>query len=1616
MTVLKSNKSKILTLGTLAATGALANPVVASADQTDEDHTSLKAAIDQATQVKSSPAYQAATQENKQNLDDKLKAAQDAYAKADPQPGELQIATDDLLSAISGITQVFTEDLQNNINNANAYSSLPQFSKLSQSDQDALKQAVNNAQAAVNKQDLTQQEAETANNALKTALNNVKTAFKTAMQQEIDKANALKSSAKYQRADTEDQTALNNAIETATQLLNSMKSGEIDGDTSPITDGFEEIDNAIAYVDESAKEELSNAIDSGNQIQSNPKYAKASDQTKQALTSDLNTANDLMPNRDATMDQIDASTNAIKNDLKQVDKDAKKDLETSLNKANTAKSLSAFNDADESSKNALTSAIAASTAVDQNENASMNDIDTAKSNLDRAIKGVSDSLKADLQKQIANAQQAQKSTKYQQASQSAKSQLDNVITSAQQVLSKDFPSKQETSQATNSIKNAIDNLDYSMKGDLRSAIVDAQNFKNTPEYTNGLASAKSVFDSALAMANNVNANSNAPKASIDAAITSLRQATDNLKKGATDTLRSAIQKAQNLQNTPKVQSASEANKQNLAKAINDAQNLANNNSTDKSAIDNANKAINDALNAIDTAAKGSLDSDLSEAKATKSTNAYTNADPKAQVALDTAISNGENVKDNLDATLDQINQADNDLKSALSQIESSATGLLDDIIKKGNDAKSSDFYNAASQDAKTSLDNALNKVNSLKNNANASKDDISSAQNDLIQAIANLKTSAKAGLKQSLDAANKLDPQKLTDTLKNQLANAIDRGNRVMTDQNATMNDVNNAKTTLDNIVKILSNTGNKNLGVAINNAQAILDSPKGQAASQDKQKALSDAINNAKNINRNNPSDADVKSATDKINQALNAIDLEAKSDLKAQIANAADVQKNGNYNSINQDLKNNLTNALNKAQEVENNTSALKSDIDTAASGLKAAISAANEAMGKQTPIDKSSLDKAISDSAKLTADSNYDKVNSDLKTALNNALTVAKTVSGSANAKQSEIDQAAANLTKANGDVEKALSEISKPSDSVDKTQLNDLIKQAEDLAKSSDFNKVGSDLKDDFNNTLSEAKATSQNADADKDEVDVAVSNLESVIKSAQDAMNTKIDKTRLNELIKKAEDLQKSDAYTNAGDDLKTDLVNALTPAKEQAEKGTSQADIDDAADYLEQAIDEFDYVDPSSASSQSSSSSSSSSASSSASSQSSSSSSSSSSATDSSQAKQTLQNSVEMAEKFKSTNNYKNASKSYQDQLQQWIDNANRALNNSASSNDDYESENKYLIEALDQMVHTNWVDSNGNQLKDTEDGAHPDDDGHSDIAGYKLVGTTRDSEMNIVNLYEKDNSVMNYYFDSDGNQIAQPSETSGQAMKINGYTFMGSYTVTAQDVAEGGQFAGMGMSEGNVINIYEKDTNSSNSSNMSSASSSSSTSSSASSNMSSASSATSQVPVIPSSSNSSSTSSTNSNTSSTSSLSSSASSVSSLSSSESSQSSAGSTGSTGSSASSNISSTSSSDLSTNSDSSSANSSSSSASDSDSQVSSAENETDKSGDDTASIASSASPVSSVKGSNNQGVGGSDMQSYSGTGRLPQTGSDNKMLSAIGLAISDVLGLFGLSKIKKRKKD
>ena len=202
--------------------------------------------------------------------------------------------------------------------------------------------------------------------------------------------------------------------------------------------------------------------------------------------------------------------------------------------------------------------------------------------------------------------------------------------------------------------------------------------------------------------------------------------------------------------------------------------------------------------------------------------------------------------------------------------------------------------------------------------------------------------------------------------------------------------------------------------------------------------------------------------------------------------------------------------------------------------------------------------------------------------------------------------------------------------------------------------------------------------------------------------------------------------------------------------------------------------------------------------------------------TDENTPKNSLQNAITELERIKNSDTYKSLSPEEQKEIDQAIENGEALLNKQDVSDDELTKMAEKLNTVSIKYMSTKWVDADGNELLKPEKGYHPDVDGKSDVSGYVFDHRALDKDGNMVNYYRKENQSENktYYYDDKGNLIRDTIDGAhvdkGQST-ISGYKLLGSYTLTDKDVSKGGDFYGIGMKAGDVINLYKKDTSTTN-------------------------------------------------------------------------------------------------------------------------------------------------------------------------------------------------------------
>ena len=686
-----------------------------------------------------------------------------------------------------------------------------------------------------------------------------------------------------------------------------------------------------------------------------------------------------------------------------------------------------------------------------------------------------------------------------------------------------------------------------------------------PSYYNATEEAQTAYKDAIAAGQEILDNPTSyDQRDVDGAVSVIQLALTALTGKETDktALQAAIDDASVVESSNNYTNADS----NLQKAYTDAI------SAGQKVLSNTNatqREVSDALTAINTA-KTNLNGDFKKAESRKALQqavdeskskmdvaVYYNSTEKTKKAYDDAISAGQKVLDNPDATATQITDALTAINTAKYSLDGQPTNksALQTAVDNSATVKGSNNYTNADETQKTAYDNAVTAAQTVLDKANATQAEVNQALQDLETANSNLNGDAKT------EAANKAA------------------------------------------------------LEAAVKDASNVRNTPAFYNGSEEAQTAYNNAINAGQAVlNEANPSASEVKNALDAINAAKDNLKGVATNTqaLESALTKANDAKETGNYTNADQANQEALNNAINAGQEILKNTNATQAEVDNAAKAITDAINglngdtnlanaknAATEDIQKAlntktteitdaTNIDQATKDQLIADAKKTAEDAN---------TAINqatdaNAVNTAK-AEGITNINKVTVPSLDGAKEAANQAIDQALDTKTKEinnAENIDQTTKDQLIKEATDAANTAKdaiekattndaATKAGQAGVDAINNVKVPSVTDSQNAA--KEAIDDA---LNAKTKEINDANN--IDQTTKDQLIKEATDAANNakeaidqattaDAIKTAQDEGTTNINNVTVPSLEDAKKAANKA-VDDALTAQTEVINKAD--------------------------------------------------------------------------------------------------------------------------------------------------------------------------------------------------------------------------------------------------------------------------------------------------------------------------------------------------------------------------------------------------------------------------------------------------------
>ena len=499
------------------------------------------------------------------------------------------------------------------------------------------------------------------------------------------------------------------------------------------------------------KSALLNAIKQADaKVSMKDKYTAES---REDLRQVIEEAATVMNNENATQEEVDAKTAAVKkaeDNLVEIPVPADKEgLKTIVNQAEeTVKDTATYT---EDSLKALQEAIKAAQAVLDDPAATQEEVNAQTDALNAAIAALVEKPvvdKTELQTAVADANEfaASDENKEKYTEDSWKT-LEEAITVAQAVLNKPEATQEEVNDALKALTDAKENLktkepsvEKPEKSELQETVNDAKAFvgglENPEMYTEESLNA---LKEAIAMAEEVLASETATQDEINDAMRRVKEAKENLAQKkpavATEALENAIANARELAND--TATYTEESRAALNAAVDAAQKVLEDANATQETVDKQTEAVEAAIKALVKIKVPAETDKLKEAvkeaeKLVKDTEKYTEESLKA---LGDAIALAQEVLEDTNATqetVDKALEAVNTAKDTLVEV-----GSLRNVVDEA--AKLTGETDKYTEDSLKALQAAIDEARKVLGNPKATKDEVATALNAVNKAKEELK-------------------------------------------------------------------------------------------------------------------------------------------------------------------------------------------------------------------------------------------------------------------------------------------------------------------------------------------------------------------------------------------------------------------------------------------------------------------------------------------------------------------------------------------------------------------------------------------------------------------------------------------------------------------------------------------------------------------------------------------------------------------------------------------------------------------------------------------------------------------------------------------------------------
>ena len=1156
----------------------------AALDGIEVNKDALKAEIAKDPTVKGTDKYKNATDAKKQAYDDALAEAKRIDAKEDATQAEVNKAKQDLADAAAALDgQATNKDaLKAEIAKDPTVKADDKYKNATENSKKAYDDALAEAKRIDAKTDATQAEV----NKAKQDLANAAAALdgqptdKDALKAEIAKDTTVKADDKYKNATDEKKEAYDKALEEA------KKVDEKEGATqAEVNKAKEDLANAAAALDgqPTDKDALKAEIAKDPTVKANDKYKNATENLKKAYDDALAEAKRIDAKTDASQAEVDKAKKDLEDaaaalDGQPTDKDA---LKAEIAKAPSVKADSKYKNATDEKKEAYDKALEEAKKVDEKEGATQAEVDKAKEDLANAAAALDgqptdkDALKAE----IAKDPTVKADDKYKNATDEKKQAYDDALAEAKRIDAKTDATQAEVNKAKQDLADAAAALDGQPtdKDALKAEIAKDPTVKADDKYKNATENSKKAYDDALAEAKRIDAKTDATQAEVNKAKQDLADAAAALDGQPTnkDDLQSEVDKENNVKDSDSYKNGTEESKKKYDDALQKAKDVLADSSASQADVDKAKKDLEDAKNALDgqPTDKDALKAEIAKDPIVKADDKYKNATDEKKEAYDKALEEAKKVDEKEGASQAEVDKAKEDLANAAAALDGQPTDkdALKAEIAKDPTTKADDKYKNATDEKKEAYDKALEEAKKVDEKEGATQAEVDKAKKDLEDAKNALdgqptnKDDLQSEVNKEDDVKSSDNYKNATDESKKKYDDALQKAKDVLADSNASQADVDKAKKDLEDAKNALDGqpTDKDPLKAEIAKDPSVKADSKYKNATDEKKEAYDKALEEAKKVDeKEGATQAEVDKAKQDLADAAAALDGQPtnKDDLQTEVNKENDVKDSEKYKNATEDSKKAYDDALDKANQVLNDSGASQAEVNKAKEDLANAAAALD---GQAT--NKDALQAEADKENDVKASDEYKNASDESKKKYDDALQKAKDVLADSNASQAEVNKAKKDLE----DAKNALDGQATNKDALKAEIAKDPTVKADDKYKNATDEK-----KEAYDKALEEAKKVDEKEGASQAEVDKAKKDLEDA-KNALDGQPT--NKDALQAEADKENDVKGSDEYKNASEDAKKKYDDALDKAKEVLnDPDATQAEVDKAKKDLEDAKGDLD--------------------------------------------------------------------------------------------------------------------------------------------------------------------------------------------------------------------------------------------------------------------------------------------------------------------------------------------------------------------------------------------------------------------------------------------------------